>query len=147
MIMYQWFVYLGLSFFFLQELIILFFFDQTFCGQNIICCVVAWGSTTLAKRFSKCRMFFGRHKFMFFRGFMKDFHSIVHNYSCPEMKRLLIHSMSDTKRWGNTIFFKHAHDNISYFSTYTSDGNLLNIPSKTIFHRKLQNAMFNELTS
>ena len=77
---------------------------------------------------------------------MKNFHSITHNYTCPEMKRLLTHSMFDTKRWDNTIF-KRALDNISYFSTYTGDGNLLNIPSKSIFHHKLQNAMFKELTT
>ena len=28
-----------------------FFPDQIFCGKNINCCVVAWGSSTLAKRF------------------------------------------------------------------------------------------------
>ena len=78
---------------------------------------------------------------------MKDFHSIVHDYTCPEMKRLLLHSIADTKKWNNTIFFKHAHDNISYFNNYTNDGNLLNIPSKTIFHRNLRDAMFKELTT
>ena len=77
---------------------------------------------------------------------MCDYHSIVHDHSSPEIKTLLGNSMSDIKKWNKTIFFKPAHDNITYFTKFTNDGNLLNIPSRKIFHDKLMKAMYAELT-
>ena len=77
---------------------------------------------------------------------MCDFHSIVHNHTSPEMKTLLGNTTSDTKKWNASIFFKPAQANITYFTNFTNDGNLLNIPSRKVFHDKLLKAMYNELT-
>ena len=56
------------KFFFLQKLIILFFWPNflwrgIICGPKSVCCVFAWGSTTLAKGFFECTMLFDQHNF------------------------------------------------------------------------------------
>ena len=77
---------------------------------------------------------------------MCDFHAIIHNHSSPEMKTLFGNTISDTKKWNSSIFFKPAQDNITYFTNFTNDGNLLNIKSRKVFHKKLLKAMYKELT-
>ena len=77
---------------------------------------------------------------------MCDFHAIIHNHSSPEMKTLFGNTIFDTKKWNSSIFFKPAQDNITYFTNFTNDGNLLNIKSRKVFHKKLLNAMYKELT-
>ena len=62
------------------------------------------------------------------------------------MTDLLESSMNDLPTWNNTLYLKPAHDNITYFTKYTDNGNLLNIPSKTTFRNTLKRAMFKELT-
>ena len=78
---------------------------------------------------------------------MCDFHSIVHNYTTNTMSTLLSNIQSDPQKWNNSIYFKPAYDNIKYFSKFTNESHLLNIPSKNKFQTLLKQAMFNELTS
>jgi len=72
-------------------------------------------------------------------------HSIVHNRT-PSIIFSEFQQLYQNSAWSNSIIFKPAIDNISYFSKFTPSGHLLNIPNPKSFKTALRNAMFHELS-
>ena len=78
---------------------------------------------------------------------MCDFHAIVHQHTTATMHKDLTILQNDRSAWSNSVFYKPAYDNLTYFSRFTSDGNLLNIKSKEGFKTALKSSMYRQLST